>query len=109
MIRVTKILGESYDLETGAETKKGLILSNGISEVAVEVSDEAVDRVITLMAEERVFLQQRTAVQAPSPEEEPPKQRRNGRRKAAAPPPTFESAAEPDADPGESYGDASSI
>jgi hypothetical protein len=49
MIVVRRIAGESYDLVTGKEQPKALVLSNGHSEVFVPINEETVLRVIQLM------------------------------------------------------------
>jgi hypothetical protein len=105
MIRITKILGESYDLETGQETRKGLLLTNGISEVPVEASPELIDTVINLMAEERQLMHPASQPEAPVEVAPKPAKQRNGRKKPS-PPPQFEAD-----DPGETYDEpeASSI
>jgi hypothetical protein len=54
MIRVKKVVGESFDLETGQGTPKGLVLANNNGHtVVVEVSDEDVEAILALMADER--------------------------------------------------------
>ena len=49
MIVVKRITGESYDLETGEEIPKTLVLSNGIREMAVAIDDETAVEVVKLM------------------------------------------------------------
>jgi hypothetical protein len=51
MIRVKRVIGESIDLETGATTGKGIVLTNGVSEMAIEVDDAAIEGVLRLIAE----------------------------------------------------------
>jgi len=53
MISVVAITGETYDLNTGRETPKGVILSNGVRNITIEVSDEVIKEVILLDAEVR--------------------------------------------------------
>lgn len=53
MISVIAISGETYDLSTGRETPKGIILSNGIRNITIEVSDEVIKEVILLDTEAR--------------------------------------------------------
>ena len=50
MIVVRRIAGESFDLVTGEEIPKSLVLTNGHSEVSIPVDDASVARVIELMA-----------------------------------------------------------
>jgi hypothetical protein len=49
MITVKRITGESYDLETGEEIPKTLVLSNGSQEVSIAVDDETAVEVVKLM------------------------------------------------------------
>jgi len=49
MIRVTRIAGESYDLESGRSLPKALVLSNGVRELQVFVDDEVAVQVLQLM------------------------------------------------------------
>lgn len=51
MIKVTRIAGESFDLETKQEMPKALILSNGKREYAIYVDDETAKAVVELMME----------------------------------------------------------
>ena len=51
MIKLIQIVGESYNLETGQETKKALVLSNGIRQLSVEVSDEVIRDLIMMQLE----------------------------------------------------------
>jgi len=51
VITVTRIIGESYDFGTGKETPKAIVLSNGLSEVAVAVDEETLAQVIALYVE----------------------------------------------------------
>jgi len=55
MIRVVRISGESIDLETGKELPKSLVLSNGLREISITVSDEIVQEVIRLQVEQAQF------------------------------------------------------
>jgi len=54
MIRVKKVVGETFDLETGQGFNKGLVLVNdkGTS-VTIEVTEADVGAVIELMADEK--------------------------------------------------------
>lgn len=49
MIRVTRVIGETYDLETGRESGKLLVLTNGQDEVSIPISDEDLMAVIGLV------------------------------------------------------------
>jgi hypothetical protein len=69
MIRVVRIAGESYDLETGATRSKELVLSNGYREVSLPVEDEAIQAVLLMMAEIRGETQLRE--EAPEPPSAP--------------------------------------
>ena len=51
MISVIAISGETYDLQTGHETPKSLILSNGLRTITIEVNDEVIREVILMNAE----------------------------------------------------------
>lgn len=51
MIRVVRLAGESFDLETGAQLPKALILSNGMREFSLHVDDETAMAVVQMMAE----------------------------------------------------------
>jgi hypothetical protein len=51
MIRVVRLAGESYDLETGDQLPKALILSNGVREFSLHVDDETARAVVEMMAE----------------------------------------------------------
>lgn len=51
MIRVVRIAGESYDLETGATRPKEVVLSNGHREVGLPVDDEKVQDLLMMAAE----------------------------------------------------------
>lgn len=50
MIFIKRITGESFDLETGSQLPKNLVLSNGTSEVSIPVTDEVAMTVVQLMA-----------------------------------------------------------
>lgn len=64
MIRVIRIAGESYDLETGEELPKALILSNGLREFALHVDDETAHAVVQMMAESQEARSQKTVEKA---------------------------------------------
>jgi len=49
MITVSKVLGESFDLETREEKGKCLVLTNGRDEVLVSVTDDDIKQVLKLM------------------------------------------------------------
>lgn len=49
MIHVQRVVGESIDLQTGQQTTKSLVLSNGISEVTIPVDDDSVALVLHLI------------------------------------------------------------
>jgi hypothetical protein len=52
MLKVVKIRGESFDLETGAkEPSKALVVSNGFREVDVPVNEKDVMSILQLAAE----------------------------------------------------------
>jgi len=51
MIKVTRIAGESFDLETKQELPKALILSNGKREYTIYIDDETAKAVVELMME----------------------------------------------------------
>jgi hypothetical protein len=53
MILIKQIVGESLNLDTGEEISKGLLLSNGISEIVVPANDELLRAVILLVHEAR--------------------------------------------------------
>ena len=54
MIRVKKVVGESFDLETGKGSSKGLLLVNDNGDtILVEVGDDTVQAVIGMMAAEQ--------------------------------------------------------
>jgi hypothetical protein len=51
MIRVKKVVGESYDLETGQQSQKALMLENAKgATVLIPVSEEDIHAVLELMA-----------------------------------------------------------
>jgi len=52
MIRVVRLTGESYDLESGLELPKALVLSNGIREFSLHVDDSTAMAVVQMMAED---------------------------------------------------------
>jgi hypothetical protein len=51
MIFVKRITGESFDLETGSQLPKAIVLSNGASEVSISVNDEDAMAVVQLMVD----------------------------------------------------------
>lgn len=48
MIKVVRIAGEAFDLETGERASKALVLSNGTDEIHVPVRDDIINAVIHL-------------------------------------------------------------
>ncbi len=50
MIIVTKIVGESFDLQTGGEIPSAIVLSNGTDEVHVPVEEDVLKQVVRLFA-----------------------------------------------------------
>ena len=101
MIKLVQITGESYDLETGKERPKAIVLSNGVRQLSIEVSDEAVKEIIQMQLEvaKKEPLMERMASQPPQirPLVE------------AAPAPVLAELAETpeDDDPGVDYADSS--
>jgi hypothetical protein len=53
MIFVTRIIGESYDFSSGSQLPKSMVVSNGVREINIAVSDEVAIEVLALMAELR--------------------------------------------------------
>jgi hypothetical protein len=51
MIKISRIAGESYELETGKRFPKAIVLTNGIREVAIHVPDEIVTQLLQMEAE----------------------------------------------------------
>lgn len=51
MIKVVRISGESFDLESGKEIPKALVLSNGIREILIPVDEEIIVQVIQMTTE----------------------------------------------------------
>lgn len=51
-IRVTRIMGESFDLETGHQLPKSIVLTNGVKEIPVFVDDDVALAVIEMMTGE---------------------------------------------------------
>jgi len=60
MIRVVRIAGESYDLESGEELPKALVLSNGVREFSLHVDDMTAQAVVEMMAESQALRNQNT-------------------------------------------------
>jgi hypothetical protein len=48
MIQVVRIAGESFDIETGKQVSKALVLSNGADEVHVPVREDVIKAVLHL-------------------------------------------------------------
>jgi hypothetical protein len=65
MIIIKRLVGESYDFETGREINKGLVLSNGVSERTVEATPEMIQAVLSLFSEQAEAVAQR---HAPTPQ-----------------------------------------
>jgi len=53
MIRVCRILGEGFDLETGQAYDKALVITNDITEIVVPASEEIIEKILLLYAESR--------------------------------------------------------
>ena len=53
MLRITRIVGESFDLETGEEHARALEVTNGHSSRLIPVSPEALENIVELFAEAR--------------------------------------------------------
>ncbi len=51
MIRVIRIAGESFDLESGKEMSKAIVLSNGHRELSVYVDDDIIQGLLQMSAE----------------------------------------------------------
>ena len=49
MIRVVRIVGEAFDIETGQCSSKALVLSNGENEVHVPVRDDVINAILHLV------------------------------------------------------------
>jgi hypothetical protein len=49
MIKVVRIAGESFDLETRQGTPKSLVLSNGTRELSIPVGDKVALEVLAMM------------------------------------------------------------
>lgn len=62
MITITRIAGESYNLQTGEQMPKALILSNGIREYSLYVDDHTAKDILSLLLE---VSQESTASSAP--------------------------------------------
>jgi len=60
MIHVVRITGESYDLESGTEIPKALVLSNGVREFSLHVDDDTVQAVVEMMAEAQAHRNHKT-------------------------------------------------
>jgi len=48
MIRVVRIAGEAFDIETGERASKAIVLSNGQDEVHVPAGDDVINAVLHL-------------------------------------------------------------
>jgi hypothetical protein len=51
VIKVVRIAGESYDLETGSELSKAIVLSNGAREISIHVDDNIIGEIVQMMTE----------------------------------------------------------
>ena len=80
MIRVIRIVGESFDIDTKQETPKMIVLSNGHREVSVPVDDEAARAIVNMLLEE---LSDKPIQEDKDPVQ--PKSRGNGKPKPRAP------------------------
>jgi hypothetical protein len=56
MIRVVRLAGESLDLETGTELPKSLVLSNGLREVSIIISDDIAREVVRMQVELKKYV-----------------------------------------------------
>lgn len=52
MITVIRVTGESYDLETGTQIPKAIVISNGVQELSILVDDDTARKVIGLMMDQ---------------------------------------------------------
>ena len=48
MLRVVRITGESFDLESGGQLPKTVVISNGITELAIPVDDDTAMEILRL-------------------------------------------------------------
>lgn len=72
MIKVVRIAGEAFDLETGERASKALVLSNGMDEVHVPVRDDIINAVLHLAYKSRTTpLQEKEAVEEEEPLAQP--------------------------------------
>ena len=53
MIKVSRISGESYDLETGDKILKAIVLTNGKREIAIQVSDDVITQILMMERESK--------------------------------------------------------
>ena len=102
-IVIKRLVGESYDFESGREMSKGFLLSNGVSERTVEATDAQINTVLELYAELAAGGSEQPTTRAPTgpaPAARPP-QKVNGHSapKASA------VASQDGAEPGEEYAD----
>lgn len=67
MIKIVRIAGESFDLETQQEMPKALILSNGERELSLYVDDDVAKEIIEMMKETAKPAQMRQAGYAVPP------------------------------------------
>jgi hypothetical protein len=49
MLKVVRIVGESYELDTGKKIPKSFVLSNGMSEVSIPATDLIIEQVLSLV------------------------------------------------------------
>lgn len=104
MIYIKRLVGESYDFDTGQEIDRGFVLSNGKSERTVAATPEQIQVVLELFQEQAAFVVEQ---HAPSSSNQPRRQaqqpqpsQRNGKTQPIAP-------VEPEGEkePGEEYDD----
>ena len=73
MITVSKISGESFDLNTGKELPKSLVLTNGRRELLVVVDDDTIREIIEMEMESRNQLPETPEARRPGvPPHRPP-------------------------------------
>lgn len=67
MITITDIVGESINLRNGQETPRGLLVSNGISQALIHVSDDDMETIIAMWAESQAHEVEAHATQHAEP------------------------------------------
>jgi hypothetical protein len=103
MIKVSRIVGESYDLETGTQIQKAIVLSNGSKEIAIHVPDEVITQILLMqsMSSEQPVVQQVTNEEVAIPEQPIMVQQEFVDRLDS----TFDPQEADDLEPGEDYDD----